>query len=361
MGMSFNESMNNAIGEMLNEKHPKEVTLDDKILIGCNNCGSCCINTDVILNAFDFYNIVRSGIELQDFIKDCNTLIGKNSGIPIITIKNKKNGCCPFLKNHKEELVCSLGSNKPMTCDNMFMAIGKCFQTNDFKYHKELKDIEKIDIDKIIKNGKMENQHMFFMNDINERMCECKDKREVYVRDYLYRRILHEDECSIVSIIPLLTIKYFDANKMFVFVKLAEESKVNSLDYLLISNKDQNSEKIYTKLINSVFSRLYFYFDPKSDVSFMDQTIEHLNFLQDTYFPAIKVLYENLISLIDEDVLNRIISIYDRDPKEAQNEFDIYYARNIKEISERFVKQLPIMAEEIKKIKGVGRKPIRIY
>ena len=361
METSFNENMNNAIGEMLNEKHPKELTLDDKILIGCNNCGNCCINTNVILNAYDFYNIVRSGIELQDFIKDCDTFIGENSGVPMITIKNKKNGYCPFLKNHKEELVCSLGPSKPMTCDNMFVAVGKCFQADDLKYHKELKDIEKIDIDEIVKDGKIENQHIFFMSDINERMCEYKEKKEVYVRDYLYRRILHEDECSVASIIPLLTTKYFDTNRMFVFIKLAEESKVNSLDYLLISNKDQNSEKIYARLINSVFSRLYFYFDPKSDVSFMDQTIEHLNFLQDTYFPAVKVLYENLISLIDKDILDNIISIYDRDPKEAQNEFDIYYARNIKEISERFVKQLLIMAEEVKKIKGVGIKPIRIY
>ena len=91
-----------------------------------------------------------------------------------------------------------------------------------------MKDIEKIDIDEIIKEGKIENQHIFFMSDINERMCEYKEKKEVHVRDYLYRRILHEDECSVASIIPLLTTKYFDANRMFVFIKLAEESKVNS-------------------------------------------------------------------------------------------------------------------------------------
>ena len=48
------------IRSMTNADDIVQVTLDDKICVGCNHCGNCCINTQVRLTAYDLYQIVTT-------------------------------------------------------------------------------------------------------------------------------------------------------------------------------------------------------------------------------------------------------------------------------------------------------------
>lgn len=85
----MNEQGKSIIAEMTSSTNPREVSLNDTILVGCNGCGNCCMNAHM----------------------------------------------CPYLQATNEgDYKCILEDSKPSTCTHPFVAIGTKFTQSEFDF-----------------------------------------------------------------------------------------------------------------------------------------------------------------------------------------------------------------------------------
>ena len=92
------------------------IGLDDTFKVHCTRCGMCCLNReDILLSPMDIYKMAKE-LKLtptQFFAQYCQTHIGDNSRMPIISLQPVGDEMrCPLLKNHK----CSVHKVKPSVC-----------------------------------------------------------------------------------------------------------------------------------------------------------------------------------------------------------------------------------------------------
>ena len=112
---------------MFNNKSPEEVLkyleahtvgLDDTFQFGCNICGSCCRRRQepIILAGYDLYRIAKHlnqhPYEVAE--KHCVFSIGGSTHLPVLTIKERDDGSCSFLRKGRCEL--HLSKSKPVIC-----------------------------------------------------------------------------------------------------------------------------------------------------------------------------------------------------------------------------------------------------
>lgn len=97
---------------------------NDTFKFHCVQCGRCCMNrTDILLNPFDVYNAAKYlGISCKEFItENCTITLGQYSKIPMVLLKPKENGYCPFLKLDVKDgckFKCTINPVKPGICSN---------------------------------------------------------------------------------------------------------------------------------------------------------------------------------------------------------------------------------------------------
>lgn len=112
--------------ETLNERmtNPRIVSFDDTAKMGCNLCGKCCMNrNDILLSVIDLRKIAKKlERSLLDIIQEyCETYIGDNSKVPVVSIRFKwseedDNLICQFLNKSGDKYKCSIDECKPNIC-----------------------------------------------------------------------------------------------------------------------------------------------------------------------------------------------------------------------------------------------------
>lgn len=87
--------------------------LDDEFQFGCRACGKCCRYIDIMLSAYDLYNLAGCLNSTIDEIlqRYCEVGLGAESGLPIVYLQFK-NGVCPFLIGKR----CRVHKSKPSAC-----------------------------------------------------------------------------------------------------------------------------------------------------------------------------------------------------------------------------------------------------
>ena len=99
--------------EIIDAAMNRRIELEDSICYGCTECGRCCREIHIMLNAYDLYRLAKNfKVSMFDFIQQyCECYRGNDSNLPVVAIK-MQDGCCPFLKDNK----CSVQSVKPFVC-----------------------------------------------------------------------------------------------------------------------------------------------------------------------------------------------------------------------------------------------------
>ena len=111
----------------------EEDTFDFK----CQRCGQCCVGrNDIVLSSFDIYDGAKYlGITCQEFVeKYANITLGRNSKLPVLTLKIDDRGWCPFLKFDVKAgglFGCSINDAKPGACRNHPIGIATSFKVED--------------------------------------------------------------------------------------------------------------------------------------------------------------------------------------------------------------------------------------
>ncbi len=112
-----------AIGKALEEGRLDFYEDNDEANIGCVQCGECCHNReDILLSAFDLYNLVQAtGKDVITILKKYTDMyIGENSHIPIVRLRYREEPdgttTCYFLGRKDGKAYCRVQSHKPAVC-----------------------------------------------------------------------------------------------------------------------------------------------------------------------------------------------------------------------------------------------------
>ena len=310
------------------------VSLIDKIDIGCNYCGNCCINSQTRLNALDVY-IMLQKISMEELMKYTESYFESKMGIPSLTILNKKSGMCSFLQNIDGDFKCSLEDHRPLICNYPFVGIGTAFEENNLSFVEFGQKVPKVNIEDIINREDYKDNIIFF----KERCKRCTaPKQSITIEEYIKKRKDFYKEYNLANYINIFGIRYIDFNKLNVLLNLAEKSKVNFL-----STENSNGDKIKKskKIAFTIMMNTLFYPDPEKD--FLKQSIEQFNYLQDKVYPTLRELYEALLYIFDghDGTFDKIYELYKEDRQTAQEKFDYHYLKNLSLVTERVYKRMP--------------------
>lgn len=340
-----------AVKSISHSNNISQVDLDDVICVGCNHCGSCCMNTQTRLNAYDIYQINKIIPSTREIIDNLTLYYGDETGLPIIGLfSSKESGLCPYLQSDiNGDFQCILGDKKPSVCFHPFVAIATKFKKREFDFVPFDEKVPSLDIESYLKDNRIENNTLYYIEDGNN-ACKADCKSEMTVREYLSGRLADQDERNLATIIPMLFCKYFDVNKLMKILRLAENSAINSI----IDDVLKNDKKL-GKISKNLFYEAYFYADdPREEKeSFLEQTIKQIHRLEETVLPRYRILYKYLINVFetpDKDAFDDIIEEEDYDA--SQKMFDKYFTEHTDEIKELFVlDMLPNMARELEMLR----------
>lgn len=137
------------------EKHLSEQTgntvkimdINDTFDFKCQRCGQCCMGrTDIVLSPFDIYNasIALNITPIEFIVNYTNTHIGRNSKLPVITLKPDKKNWCPFLQLDIKNgglFKCSINDNKPGACRNHPIGVVTSFKKDENGIEDEMSEI----------------------------------------------------------------------------------------------------------------------------------------------------------------------------------------------------------------------------
>lgn len=334
----------NVIKDFTHSNDVQSVGLDDIIEVGCNHCGSCCINTQVRVNAYDIYQMSKM-FDKKSLLDNFTLYFGDDSHLPLVGIFGLESGLCPYLKaDLSGDFQCVLEDNKPSMCHHPFVAIATKLDKCDFDFVPFDKEVPKFDIDAYLEQTSVKNSGMYYLKDRSEH-CRSNCKSQITVKEYLSPRLKDENERNIANVIPMIYSRYFDVHIMTKILHLAENSKVNNpLDELFGDDKLGNISK-------DLFLEAYFYTtDPaKDNTSFYDQTVDQINKLEKVILPKYRILYKYLLKVFrtpDEDEFDKIIKENSIDI--SQKMFDKYFLDHIEDIKDIVVNDmLPNMAHDL--------------
>ena len=115
--------------------------LDDTFQFTCKMCGKCCKNRTeaIVMTGFDIFRIAqelgRKPLEIVQRYTQFN--IGPNSHLPILTLKEGKDGRCGLNHNNR----CIVQKNKPIVC--AIYPLGRYYDVRDNKIKYFTQDIGK--------------------------------------------------------------------------------------------------------------------------------------------------------------------------------------------------------------------------
>lgn len=339
----------NIISNITSSKSPKAVNINDTIEVGCGHCGNCCMNTSVRLSAFDIYRMAIKVGE-KEVLKYTTFYFGENSHLPIIGLpSSEQTKICPYLiDNNNGDYICTLEDAKPLTCIHPFIAIGTKFGKNEFNFVPFDQEVEKIDIDKYLKEHSISNNILYYLED-HSANCPSKVKKEMLVSKYLSDRIKYDTENNLANIVLMLLSKYIEIDKFTRLLYLSEHSSIKNKNLQnLFKPLDMDS---YDRVVRSIFTDSYLYTDTNSSKSFTEQTIEHIHYLEGFKYPMLRILYKYLYEVFDPSfiILDEILKT-DED-KLAQERFDNYFSAHAQEIEQRFYDCMEPMIEEVKSLR----------
>jgi hypothetical protein len=209
-------------------------------------------------------------------------------------------------------------------------------------------NVTPFDIDDYLSRNRIENSKLFFLKDRNDQ-CSSNCKEDIKVLDYLSPRLGDQAERNLSTAVPMLYMRYFDVGTLTKILHLSENSKIN--DQLLSDTIKKASSKL-DKISKNLFAQAYFYIDPDSDESFMEQTVKHIRNLESGMLPRYRILYKYLLKVFrtpDETAFDEIMN--EKDMRKSQEMFDKYFQDNIDKIKfVFFVDMVPSMAKELKEL-----------
>lgn len=326
-----------------------KVTLDDKICVGCNHCGNCCINTQVRLTAYDLYQMNHK-FKVQEILDKVTLYFGDESHLPLVGLfSSEESGLCPFLQSDLNgDFQCILEDKQPSTCFHPFVAIATQFEGKEFSLVPFDEEVQPFDIEAYLNDNSIENSTLYYLKDRNN-SCKSNCKSDITVREYLSPRLGDQNERNLAMVIPMLYLKYFDIHMLTKILHLSENSKVNGPFDDLFKGDSKLSQ-----ITKNLFTEAYFYMDDPSEEEkpFLEQTIDQIHRLETKILPKYRILYKYLLKVFrapDEDEFDKIIA--EENYTTAQKMFDKYFMDNIDEIKERFaVDMMPNMTRELKNL-----------
>lgn len=342
----MNEEAKSIIAEMTSSTNPREVSLNDTILVGCNGCGNCCMNAQMRLNAFDIYNIVKK-VGMKKASDHMAFYFGDNSHLPIIGLfASKETNMCPYLQATNDgDYKCILEDSKPSTCTHPFVAIGTKFTQSEFNFVPLDQKVQSFDIEQYLKDYDISKNIFYYVED-RSNQCPSTCKKNVLVSDYMSDRIKYSREHNLAIITSMLLSKYIKVNELTRLLYLADNSKENKHIKSFLGEMSS-----YDKITRSMFIDAYLYTDIESSKSFEEQTIEHIKYLEKKKYPVLRLLYKYFYVVFDPGhvTLESILNTDDIDL--AQERFDNYFASNVEQIKDRFYNQMIVeMAKEMKEL-----------
>jgi len=342
----MSEQEKSFIAEVANSTNLREVSLNDTILVGCDGCGSCCMNAQMQLNAFDMYNIAKK-VGMEKALDSMELYFGDGSHLPIIGLfASKETNMCPYLQATNDgDYKCILEDNKPSTCTHPFVAMGIKFAQKEFDFVPLDQKVQPFDIEQYLKDHDT-SKNMFYYIEDRSNKCPSTCKKNVLVSDYMSDRIKCNREYNLAIITSMLINRYIRVGELTRLLYLADNSKNNKNISSFLSGVSSSD-----KVIRSMFADAYFYTDIESSKSFEEQTIEHIKYLEEKKYPALRMLYKYFYIVFDPShtILENILNTDDIDL--AQERFDNYFASNIEQIKDRFYNQAVTgMAKEKKEL-----------
>ena len=334
------------VTQITNTTSIKQVALNDKVCVGCNNCGSCCMNTAIKLSALDIYRMAQV-LDKQTIVDNVTFYFGENSHLPIVGIlSNERSGLCPLLKaNNEGDYVCILGDNKPLTCVHPFVAIGIELQNNEFDFIPFDQEVPKFDIDKYIQDCDVTKSILYFLEERNQE-CSSKCKKEKLVSEYLSDRIKYDKEQNLANIAAMLISRYVNVYEFTRILYLSEHSKANVKDMGFLFEDKISS---YDKIIRSIFLDAYFYTDVEKP--FIEQTIEHIHYLEDKKYPLLRILYKYFYKVLDPGRVTLQSILNTEDEELAQERFDNFFMKNSDAIQNRLCSYMILnMMKEVEQL-----------
>jgi len=334
------------IKEFLNESSLTRLKLNDKVNVGCDNCGKCCYKIQTSLNAFDIYNISQV-YDLKEILPKLDISFGENSGLPIVGLQT--DNLCTFSDEVDGDFKCSLGEYKPKACMSPFLSI--MTDTSELSFVPLDQEVTPLDPYELIDKHSINNSEIVFLNDRFKSVCKCGNKKEITVKEYLGDRYKYDKEYTISAIIQILLCRYINPNEFFKIIYLSDNS---------ILSKDSSFPKdksMYAIISSKISQQTLFYAiedTPIDRKDFLKTSIKQFNFLQNNLYPVMRKLYQMLIDVfyVDEKEMREIINMPDEISQQA---FDLYFYKNRKEISKRFQEEaLKFMKDTANKnLKGV--------
>jgi Fe-S-cluster containining protein len=335
------EDYKRIVDNFVKEENTQLVSLSDKICVGCNGCGDCCIAAQVKVNAYDIYNMLKHTSQ-KELSSNLVFYFGDNSHLPLILLKNKSNDFCPFVKNTNGDFECILGNDKPTLCYNNFIAVSIKF--DDLSFVPFDQEVQPLDIDKLYEKYKIENNMIIYLKDRNEKKCPAP-KTETTVKEYIKGRLVDEKERLLATVLPMLLNKYIEPEKFQLMIYLSENSKLNIKNPFnhVFNGKDNET---YDKIMKSMFLELYLFADPEEDKDFMTKIKNQIESLEKGYFSKLRVLYKYLLKVFDPNdyFFNELCKLDDINKK--QEMYDKYCETHAKEISESFLENAVDMLTE---------------
>lgn len=127
--------------QMIEMVRKNRLELDDTFEFACKQCGNCCRNRDnnpILLQGYDIYNIAKAlGMTPATVMEKYTTLTrGYQSKLPVLYIKARVDGSCPFLRTGK----CTIQKDKPVVC--RVYPLGRGYDGNEFFYFKQEQSCE---------------------------------------------------------------------------------------------------------------------------------------------------------------------------------------------------------------------------
>ena len=325
----MDEKINEQLKKVLNETNIKNLSLVDKVKVGCNNCGKCCCNIQAVINAFDIYNMSKV-YDFKEIAHKIDMDFCENSRLPAAFLKAKP--MCTFLIESNGDFTCSLGDYKPKSCITPFLSV--VTDVSDLHFVHLDQEVIPLNISELIRKYSIENNELIFLEE-REKICKCKEKKSITVKKYLGNRYKYDKEYIIASLISMLIERYVNTKDFFRILFLSENSILNNI------HKHKDDKNMFALMHSKIMYHTYFYGlseDPET-VDFLQVSIEKFNYLQDVFYPTIRKLYQMFINIffIDEKEMRRILDI--KDDATACREFDLYYAKHVKEIAVRFTEE----------------------
>lgn len=277
--------------EFTGDKSLKFIGLDDSFEFKCQQCGKCCMNrNDIILNPFDIYNGAKYlGITTEEFILRYTHIdLGRESKIPMVTLRSESNGFCPLLKFDVKDgckFKCIIHEAKPGACSNH--PIGVTFETN--------KD-----------NG--DSKRRF----IKVQQCENSTSNEVHtVKEWVKPYLDHIDEINIAHQIQTLVTDYFNPKEFYKTVKLleliADEMTDCSLKKVSEETKNEFIERSKEILTHYVITSIRLGYEYDINKPFIEQAERNMEKLRKFYeqtnkmHEGIKDIVSNLTKSLDKE------------------------------------------------------------